>query len=106
MQYLNFKNEPESGNRVAMAVSSEDLLKKKESYWLLGLVVTLIVIGSIVFYSAHTGRALGIYRILIKITQKQWIKDKLILNTGLVLILLVLVTLYCLLFVLNIYPLF
>ena len=55
MQYLNFKNEPESGNRVAMAVSSEDLLKKKESYWLLGLVVTLIVIGSIVFYSAHTG---------------------------------------------------
>ena len=55
MQYLNFKNEPESGNRVAMALSSEDLLKKKESYWLLGLVVTLIVIGSIVFYSAHTG---------------------------------------------------
>ena len=55
MQYLNFKNEPESGNRVAMAISSEDILKKKESYWLLGLVVTLIVIGSIVFYSAHTG---------------------------------------------------
>ena len=51
-------------------------------------------------------RALGIYRILIKITQKQWIKDKIILNTGLVLILLVLVTLYCLLFVLTIYPLF
>ena len=55
MQYLNFKNEPESGSRVAIAVSSEDLLKRKESYWLLALVVILMVIGSIVFYSAHTG---------------------------------------------------
>ena len=54
MQYLNFKNEPESG-RVAIAVSSEDLLKRKESYWLLALVVILMVIGSIVFYSAQTG---------------------------------------------------
>ena len=55
MQYLNFKNEPESGNRVAIAMSSDDLLKKKESYWLLALVVILMVIGSIVFYSAHSG---------------------------------------------------
>lgn len=57
MQYLNFKNEPESasGNRLAITVSSEDLLKRKESYWLLALVVILMVIGSIVFYSAHTG---------------------------------------------------
>ena len=41
-----------------------------------------------------TGRALGIYRILIKITQKQWIKDEYILNIGSVLILFVLLTVY------------
>ena len=40
------------------------------------------------------GRALGIYRILIKITQKQWIKDEYILNIGSVLILFVLLTVY------------
>ena len=39
-------------------------------------------------------RALGIYRILIKITQKQWIKDEYILNIGSVLILFVLLTVY------------
>ena len=56
MTYLNLRNEPETGNRVAITMSSDtDLLKKKESYWFLALVVALIVIGSIVFYSAHTG---------------------------------------------------
>ena len=41
-------------------------------------------------------RALGIYQTLQKITQKQWLKDEYIFNIGSVMILLVLLTLYCL----------
>ena len=60
MGYSNFRNEEthkdsDTSNSSRYNVSSEDLLKKKESYWFIALVVTLILIGTVVFYCAHTG---------------------------------------------------
>ena len=62
MQYSNLKNEadqeegrPKVARKFNINMSTEDLLKKKESYWFLALIITLIIIGSIIFYCAHTG---------------------------------------------------
>ena len=62
MQYSNLKNEtdqeegrPKVAKKLNINMSTEDLLKKKESYWFLALIITLIIIGSIIFYCAHTG---------------------------------------------------
>jgi len=56
--YSNLRNDDGSEkapNERRINVSSEDLIKKKESYWFLALVLTLLVIGTVVFYCAHTG---------------------------------------------------
>ena len=60
MQYSNLKNEDQEEEKpkvtkITLGRSTEDLLKKKESYWFVALVLTLIIIGSIIFYCAHTG---------------------------------------------------
>ena len=60
MGYSNFRNEEthedsDTSNSSRYNVSSEDLLRKKESYWFIALVLTLILIGTVVFYCAHTG---------------------------------------------------
>ena len=58
MQYSNLKDEEqEERPKVTKKVniSTDDLLKKKESYWFLALILSLIIIGSIIFYCAHTG---------------------------------------------------
>ena len=58
MQYSNLKDEEqEERPRVSkkINISTDDLLKKKESYWFLALIVTLITIGTVIFFCAHTG---------------------------------------------------
>ena len=64
MHYSNLRNEAEvpeprvdpgsSAAKLALGPGDE-LFKKRESYWFLALVVVLVLIGSIVFYCAHTG---------------------------------------------------
>lgn len=59
MHYSNLRNDEreasEANTSRNISVSSEDILKKKESYWFLALVVFLVLAGSIIFYCAHTG---------------------------------------------------
>ena len=64
MHYSNLRNEAEvpeprvdpgsSAAKLSLG-PGDDLFKKRESYWFLALVVVLVLIGSIVFYCAHTG---------------------------------------------------
>ena len=65
--YSNLRNDDGSEkvpNERRINISSEDLIKKKESYWFLALVLTLLVIGTVVFYCAHTGgKTIGLYLI-------------------------------------------
>ena len=59
MGYANFRNEENTENAETNSarynISSDELFKKKESYWFLALILSLILIGSVIFYCAHTG---------------------------------------------------
>ena len=74
MHYSNLRNDEreasEAGASRNISVSSDDILKKKESYWFLALVVFLIVAGSIIFYCAHTGGYITCLNV------KKWINSK------------------------------
>ena len=50
----NAENSDTSSSRYNIS-SSDELFKKKESYWFLALILSLILIGSVIFYCAHTG---------------------------------------------------